>query len=146
MSKQYPQIKNKWGNKSHRKAPGERSIFAIRVGLLRINKGVVIENENGYHFQMGILSHHSQVFLTTRTQSTTIPIFARHRRLYIYKKWKCVEMLTVTRWHVDKSKRSRHDRYINHTASLLNITYYQSSRGGRKFTLIRIARCNGWAG
>ena len=62
---------------------------------MRINKGVVIENENGYHFQMGILSHHSQVFPTIRTQSTTIPNYANPNRLYIYKKWKCVESLTL---------------------------------------------------
>ena len=89
--------------------------FAIREGLLRINKGVIIENENGYHFQMVILSHHSQLFLTIRTQSTTIPIFARLNLLYIYKKGKCVESLTVTRKHVDRFKKICQYGYINQT-------------------------------
>ena len=120
----------------------DRLMRINKGSLLIINKGKLLRNENGYRFH----SHHSQVFLTTRTQSTTIPIFARPNRLYIYKKWKCVEMLTVTRMHVDSQKRSCHIGYINHTSSLLNITHNQSSRGGRKFTLIRIARCNGWAG
>ena len=82
---------------------------------MRINKGVVIENENGYHFQMGILSHYSQVFPTIRTQCTTIPNYASPNRLYIYKKWKCVESLTVTRKHVDSQKRLCHIGYINQT-------------------------------
>ena len=91
--KKYPSIKFHLGD-----------CFAIREGLLRINKGVIIENENGYHFQMVILSHHSQLFLTIRTQSTTIPILARLNLLYIYKKGKCVESLKVTRKHVDRSE------------------------------------------
>ena len=72
--------------------------FAIREGLLRINKRGLIENtaeyENGYRFH----SYDSQVFLTTRTQSTTIPNYASPKLFYIYKKWKCVESLTVSRW------------------------------------------------
>ena len=69
--------------------------FAIREGLLRINKRGLIENtagnENGYRFH----SYDSQVFPTIRTQSTTIPNYASPNRLYIYKKWKCVESLTI---------------------------------------------------
>jgi len=78
--------------------------FAIREGLLRINNfgllRIMASNENGYRFH----SYDSQVFPTIRTQSTTIPIFARLNLLYIYKKWKCVEMLTVSRKHVDSPK------------------------------------------
>ena len=79
--------------------------FAIREGLLRINKGLVIENENGYRFQNGsnengyrFHSYDSQVFLTTRTQSATIARSLVSLVLYIYKKWNCVESLTKTRW------------------------------------------------
>jgi len=89
--------------------------FAIREGLLRINKRRLIENtagnENGYRFH----SYDSQVFPTIRTQCTTIPNYASPNRLYIYKKWKCVEMLTVTRMHVDSQKRSCHIGYITLT-------------------------------
>ena len=69
---------------------------------MRINKGLVIENENGYRFQNGsnengyrFHSYDSQVFLTTRTQSTTIARSLVPLVLYIYKKWKCVESLTI---------------------------------------------------
>ena len=83
--KKYPSIKFHLGD-----------CFAIREGLLRINKRGLIENtagyENGYRFH----SYDSQVFLTTRTQSATIPIFANRKALYIYKKWNCVESLTFS--------------------------------------------------
>ena len=78
--------------------------FAIREGLLRINKRRLIENyglnENGYRFH----SYDSQVFLTTRTQFTTIARSLVSLVLYIYKKWKCVEMLTVTRYTLTVKK------------------------------------------
>ena len=96
MSKQYPQL-----NKNNcKKCPSIKfhlgHSFAIRESLLRINKREFIENtaeyENGYRFH----SYDSQVFLTTRTQSATIPIFANGKALYIYKKWNCVESLTFS--------------------------------------------------
>ena len=96
MSKQYPQL-----NKNNcKKCPSIKfhlgHSFAIRESLLRINKRELIENtaeyENGYRFH----SYDSQVFLTTRTQSATIPIFANRKALYIYKKWNCVESLTFS--------------------------------------------------
>ena len=89
-------------NKSVNKCPSIKfhlgHSFAIREGLLRINKRRLIENyglnENGYRFH----SYDSQVFLTTRTQSTTIARSLVSLVLYIYKKGKCVESLTVSRW------------------------------------------------
>ena len=86
--------------------------FAIREGLLRINKRGFIENTAGYENGYCFHSYDSQVFLTIRTQSTTIPKFANPNLLYIYKKGKCVEMLTVSRKHVDSQKRSCHIGYI----------------------------------
>ena len=56
-----------------------------------INKSILLRNKNGYRFH----SHQSTAILTIRTQSATIPIFARLNLLYIYKKWKCVESLTI---------------------------------------------------
>lgn len=107
-----------------------------------INKSILLRNENGYRFH----SHQSTANLNLRTQSATIPNTLIAKVLYIYKKWKCVESLTVSRWMVDSQKRSCHIGYINHTASLLNINQIQSTEETGKFTLIRIARCNGWAG
>ena len=102
--KKYPSIKFHLGD-----------CFAIREGLLRINKRGLIENtagyENGYRFH----SYDSQVFPTIRTQSTTIPNYASPNRLYIYKKWKCVESLTVTRKHVDRFKKICQYGYITFT-------------------------------
>ena len=111
MSKQYPQIKNKWGNKSHREAPGERSIFSInrinenqQVVLMRINKVKLLRNENGYRFH----SHQSRANLDLRTQSATIARSLVPLVLYIYKKWKCVELLT-------KPGKGLHDELIGYT-------------------------------
>ena len=67
-----------------------------------------MRNENGYRFH----SHQSTAILTIRTQSATIPIFARLNLLYIYKKWKCVESLTIPGKHVDSQKRSCQYGYI----------------------------------
>ena len=98
MSKQYPQIKNKWGNKSHREAPGGRSIFSInrvnenqQVVLMIINKVKLLRNENDNRFH----SHQSTANLKSRTQSTTIASSLVSLVLYIYKKWNCVESLTI---------------------------------------------------
>ena len=89
--------------------------FAIREGLLRINNvgllRITAGYENGYRFH----SYDSQVFPTIRTQYTTIPNYASPSRLYIYIKWKCVEMLTVSRMHVDSQKTSSYIGYINQT-------------------------------
>ena len=63
-----------------------------QVVLMRINKPILLRNENDNRFH----SYDSQVFLTTRTQSATIPIFANRKALYIYKKWNCVESLTFS--------------------------------------------------
>ena len=77
------------------------TIFSIRVinenqqvVLMRINKSILLRNRNGYRFH----SHQSTANLNLRTQSTTIPNTLIAKVLYIYKKWKCVESLTVTRW------------------------------------------------
>ena len=95
MFKQYPQLNQINVNKCPSIKFHLGHTFAIREGLLRINKRGVIENtagyENGYRFH----SYDSQVFPTIRTQCTTIPNYASPNRLYIYKKWKCVELLTI---------------------------------------------------
>ena len=147
MFKKNPQlIKNK-GNKYPSIKFHLGHSFAIREGLLRINKRRLIENiaqyENGYRFH----SHHSKANLTIRTQSATIARSLVPLVLYIYKKGKCVESLTIPGKHVDSQKRLCHIGYINQFfATPIVHSSSQSIRGGRKFTLIRIARCNGWAG
>ena len=147
MFKKNPQlIKNK-GNKCPSIKFHLGHSFAIREGLLRINKIRLIENtagyENGYRFH----SYDSQVFLTTRTQSTTIARSLVSLVLYIYKKGKCVESLTIPGKGVALSKSRIYIGYINQFfATPIVHSSSQSIRGGRKFTLIRIARCNGWAG
>ena len=78
---------------------------------MRINKPILLRNENGYRFH----SHQSTANLKTRTQSATIACSLVSLVLYIYKKWKCVEMLTVSRMHVDSQKRSCHIGYITFT-------------------------------
>ena len=50
-----------------------------------------MRNENGYRFH----SHQSTANLKSRTQSATIPNTLIAKGLYIYKKWKCVESLTI---------------------------------------------------
>ena len=64
-----------------------------QVVLMRINKSILLRNENDNRFH----SHQSTANLNLRTQSATIPNTLIAKGLYIYKKWKCVEMLTVTR-------------------------------------------------
>ena len=88
-----------------------RAIFSIRVinenqleVLMIINKQLLMR-----------MSRQSQVNLKSRTQSTTIPNTLIAKGLYIYKKGKCVEMLTVSRKHVDSQKRSCHIGYITFT-------------------------------
>lgn len=70
-----------------------------------------MRNENDNRFQ----SHQSTANLKSRTQSATIPNTLIAKGLYIYKKWKCVEMLTVTRMHVDRFKKICQYGYINQT-------------------------------
>ena len=114
-----------------------------QVVLMRINKSILLRNKNDNRFQ----SHQSTANLKSRTQSTTIPNYASPNLLYIYKKWKCVESLTVTRKHVDRLKSICQYGYINQFfATPIVHSSLQSIRGGREFQLIRIARLNGWAG
>ena len=61
------------------------------------------------------MSHQSKANLNLRTQSTTIPNTLIAKGLYIYKKGKCVESLTVTRMHVDRFKKICQYGYINQT-------------------------------
>ena len=98
MFKKNPQLIKINGNKSDREAPGERSIFSInrvnenqQVVLMRINKVKLLRNENGYRFH----SHQSTANLKSRIQSATIPNTLIAKGLYIYKKWNCVESLTI---------------------------------------------------
>ena len=82
-----------------------------QVVLMRINKSILLRNENDNRFH----SHQSTANLDLRTQSTTIPNYASPNRLYIYKKWKCVEMLTLPGKHVDRFKKICQYGYINQT-------------------------------
>ena len=139
---------------SHKRSPQYDKKFTsnrIRLGhTLSIRK----INENQLELLMIInkqllmrMSRQSQVNLKSRTQSTTIPNTLIAKGLYIYKKGKCVESLTVTRMHVDRFKKICQYGYINQVfATPIVHSSLQSIRGGRKFTLIRIARCNRWAG
>ena len=98
MFKQDPQlIKNKCNKSAYRGRPGGGQFSIRRVNenqqavLMIINKSILLRNENGYRFH----SHHSKAILTIRTQSATIPNTLIAKVLYIYKKWKCVESLTL---------------------------------------------------
>ena len=62
-----------------------------QVVLMRINKSILLRNENDNRFH----SHQSTANLNLRTQSATIPNTLIAKGLYIYKKWKCVESLTL---------------------------------------------------
>ena len=88
-----------------------RAIFSIRVinenqleVLMIINKQLLMR-----------MSRQSQANLKSRTQSTTIPNYASPNLLYIYIKWNCVEMLTVSRMHVDRFKKICQYGYITFT-------------------------------
>lgn len=107
MIKNNPQIKNKWGNKSaFRGKPGGGQFSIRRVNenqqgvLMIINKPILLRNENGYRFH----SHQSTANLKSRIQSATIARSLMSLVLYIYKKWKCVESLTVTRYTLTVKK------------------------------------------
>ena len=82
-----------------------------QVVLMRINKSILLRNENDNRFH----SHQSTANLNLRTQSATIPNTLIAKGLYIYKKWKCVESLTVTRMHVDRFKKICQYGYITFT-------------------------------
>ena len=97
MIKENPQINIFKCNKSaYRAKPGEGQFSIRRINenqqgvLMRINKPILLRNENGYRFH----SHQSTVNLNLRTQSATITNTLIAKGLYIYKKWKCVELLT----------------------------------------------------
>ena len=115
MIKNNPQLNKNNANKSPSIKFHLGHSFAIKrvnenqqAVLMRINKAILLRNENDNRFH----SHQSTANLKSRTQSATIPIFARLNLLYIYKKGKCVEMLTVSRMHVDSQKRLCHIGYI----------------------------------
>ena len=98
LIKRYPRIKKYIGNKSaYRGKPGGGQFSIRRVNenqqavLMIINKSILLRNENGYRFH----SHQSTANLNLRTQSTTIPNTLISKVLYIYKKRKCVESLTI---------------------------------------------------
>ena len=100
-----------------------------------------MRNENGYRFH----SHQSTANLNLRTQSATIPNTLIAKVFYIYKKWKCVELLTIPGgWLTGSNSVGMIGTSIKHMP--IEHTQTQSSRGGRKFRLIRTARSNGWAG
>ena len=63
-----------------------------QVVLMRINKSILLRNENDNRFH----SHQSTANLKSRTQSATIANSLVSLVLYIYKKWKCVESLTLS--------------------------------------------------
>lgn len=98
MFKQDPQINIFKCNKSAYRAKPGRGQFSIRrvnenqqAVLMIINKSILLRNENDNRFH----SHQSTANLNLRTQSTTIPNTLIAKGLYIYKKWKCVESLTI---------------------------------------------------
>ena len=98
MFKKNPQINIFKCNKSaYRGKPGGGQFSIRRVNenqqevLMIINKPILLRNENDNRFH----SHHSKVILKTRTQSATITKSLVSLVLYIYKKWKCVESLTI---------------------------------------------------
>ena len=98
MFKQDPQINIFKCNKSAYRAKPGRGQFSIRRVnenqqrvLMIINKSILLRNENGYRFH----SHQSTANLNLRIQSTTIPNTLIAKVFYIYKKWKCVESLTI---------------------------------------------------
>jgi len=134
LKKQYPQIKNIWGNKSAYRAKPGGGQFSIRVVnenqqvvLMIINKPILLRNENGYRFY----SHQSTANLNLRTQSATITNTLIAKGLYIYKKWKCVESLTKP-----GNTLTGQNRFvivgtsINFSQRLLFIHHYSQSEGG----------------
>ena len=86
-----------------------------------------MRNENGYRFH----SHHSKAILTIRTQSATIAESLVSLVLYIYKKWKCVESLTIPGTTLTVENRfANMGTSINFSQRLLFIHHYSQSEGG----------------
>ena len=100
MIKNNPQLNKNNANKSPSIKFHLGHSFAIKrvnenqqAVLMRINKAILLRNENDNRFH----SHQSTANLKSRTQSATIARSQVPLVLYIYKKWKCVDLLTVTR-------------------------------------------------
>ena len=96
--------------------------FTLKELHLESIISIKIVNENQLELLMIInkqllmrMSRQSQVNLKSRIQSATIPNTLIAKGLYIYKKGKCVESLTVTRKHVDRFKKICQYGYINQT-------------------------------
>ena len=107
---------------SHKRSPQYDKKFTSNQLHLESIISIKRVNENQLEILMIInkqllmrMSRQSQVNLKSRTQSTTIPNTLIAKGLYIYKKGKCVEMLTGSRKHVDSQKRSCHIGYITFT-------------------------------
>ena len=60
---------------------------------MRINKSILMIINKQLLLRM---SHQSKANLNLRPQSTTIPNTLIAKGLYIYKKWNCVESLTLS--------------------------------------------------
>ena len=98
MIKNNPQLNKNNANKSPSIKFHLGHSFAIKrvnenqqAVLMRINKAILLRNENDNRFH----SHQSTANLKSRTQSATIARSQVPLVLYIYKKWNCVESLTI---------------------------------------------------
>ena len=98
------------------KVTQEKGRFSIEVisenqlvRLMIINKEILMRNRNGNRFH----SHQSTANLKSRTQSTTIPKFARHKVLYIYKKREMCGIADSFQVDVDRLKKRIYIRYID---------------------------------
>ncbi len=117
MIKLHPHIKKIKGNKSSDQESTilnkDRLMRINKGGLLIINKSILLRNKNGYRFH----SHQSTANLNLRTQSATIPNTLIAKVLYIYKKWKCVESLTIPgSWLTVKKDNANMGTYITQQA------------------------------
>ena len=84
---------------SHKRSPQydkksryQESTILNKDRLMRINKSILMIINKQLLLRM---SHQSKANLNLRTQSTTIPNTLIAKGLYIYKKGKCVESLTI---------------------------------------------------
>jgi len=83
------------------------------------------ENDNRFH------SHQSTAILTIRTQCTTIACSLVSLVLYIYKKWNCVESLTIPGSTLTVGNRfAIVGTSINFSQRLLFIHHHSQSEGG----------------
>ena len=79
---------------------------------MRINKSILMIINKQLLMRM---SHQSTANLNLRTQSATIPNTLIAKGLYIYKKWKCVESLTIPgSWLTVKKDRAILGTSIKH--------------------------------